>query len=302
MKRFFQHFFLPHHSNNQRARLLHHDAMLFLVVLLLATSFLVSAVKKNFSSVLGASVDVSTQDLLILTNQARQNAGLSPLNLNDQLSQAAAGKAQDMFTKNYWAHFAPDGTSPWDFIKGAGYSYTFAGENLARGFTTSQDTVNAWMASPDHRANILSSNYQDVGFAVARGRLGSDSDTVLVVQMFGSKALAQVPQNTKKEVVAPTIAPVQVTPVPSLAPVLGKAFVPTTAFASLKATPIIDSTSLTRGISILLLSLFLMVFALDLILTEKRSVVRLTGHSFDHMLFLGVILIIAVILNVGVIS
>ena len=133
-----------------------------LVLLLLGTSFLFSTTKQRLSGVLGVSVDISAQDLLLLTNEDRSHAGLSVLQLNSQLSQAAEAKAQDMFAKDYWAHFAPDGTSPWDFIHGAGYNYVYAGENLARGFTTAHDTENAWLNSPEHRANIMSSHYTDV--------------------------------------------------------------------------------------------------------------------------------------------
>ena len=102
-----------------------------------------------------------------------------------------------MFAKNYWAHVSPDGTTPWVFIKSAGYSYVYAGENLARGYNTSQDVVTAWMASPEHKQNMLSSNYQNVGFAIVTGNLTGE-DTVLVVEMFGSTALAAAPSNQGK--------------------------------------------------------------------------------------------------------
>ena len=149
-------------------------------------------VKTNYPTVLGVSSDVSTQELMILTNEKRQDNGLGALTIDDRLSQAAAGKASDMFNKDYWAHNAPDGTTPWSFIKGAGYNYIYAGENLARGFKSAQDVVNAWMASPEHRQNMLSSSYQNVGFAVATGKLTGE-DTILVVEMLGSTNLAQEP-------------------------------------------------------------------------------------------------------------
>lgn len=66
-----------------------------------------------------------------------------------------------MFDENYWAHFAPSGKSPWDFILGSGYKFTFAGENLAKNFYNSQDVMNAWMASKvGHKENLLNSKYQ----------------------------------------------------------------------------------------------------------------------------------------------
>src|SRR5258706_10350524 len=99
-----------------------------------------------------------------------------------------------MFAKDYWAHIAPDGTTPWSFIKGAGYNYVYAGENLARGYFSASDVVNAWMASPEHRENMLSSKFADVGFSAQNGKLTGE-DTVLVVEMLGSTSLAGAPQS-----------------------------------------------------------------------------------------------------------
>ena len=273
-------------------------------MLLLGSSFLVSSAKKHFSDVLGVSVNVSSQDLLTLTNQKRVEAGLQPLQLDGQLAAAAEAKAQNMFAKQYWAHFAPDGTSPWDFIKGSGYPYVYAGENLARGFSSSGDVINAWLASPDHRANMLSNHYSDVGFAIEQGPLPGDASTVLVVEMFGSRSLA-VQQQTQPPVVAsvetgntqPTVTPTAapqatVTPTPSAAPVL----------AAIKKQPLLDSAFITKTVSLILLSLFLLIFGLDVVMTESRQTVRLAGHSFDHLLFLLGILAIAISLGFGVVG
>lgn len=117
--------------------------------------------------VLGAASDFSQATLLSATNEARATKGESALTVNDQLSQAAVAKANDMAAKNYWAHNSPDGKTPWSFISGAGYSYSVAGENLAYGFTDGSGVVKAWMNSPEHRANILNAAYQQVGFGVA---------------------------------------------------------------------------------------------------------------------------------------
>jgi hypothetical protein len=108
------------------------------------------------------------------------------------LEQAALKKAQDMFAKNYWAHYAPDGsTTPWKFILAAGYVYKYAGENLAKDFDTSTSVMSAWMASAGHRANIVSKNYKDIGMVAVSGTL-SGEETTLVVQMLGSTLGATV--------------------------------------------------------------------------------------------------------------
>jgi len=107
---------------------------------------------------LGFATDISIQALLKDTNDKRIENGLQPLTLNDQLNQAAAGKAADMFGNNYWAHISPSGKTPWDFILGANYQYVYAGENLAKDFQDSQGVVDAWMNSPSHKENLLNSN------------------------------------------------------------------------------------------------------------------------------------------------
>ena len=153
------HFFIPHQKNNHRAKLLHNISLFVLIVAVGLTSTLAVVIHKTHPEVLGINYQVSDVELLNLTNYERAQVGQPPLTLNTQLTEAAKKKSAHMFANNYWAHFAPDGTSPWDFIRGEGYNYTYAGENLAKGFTTSYDAVKAWMKSPTHKANILSPNY-----------------------------------------------------------------------------------------------------------------------------------------------
>jgi hypothetical protein len=119
------------------------------------------------SQVLGAQSDFSSQTLLSDTNLQRGADNEAPLSLNSQLSQAAIAKAADMSQHNYWAHTSPSGKTPWDFISAAQYSYSVAGENLAYGFANADQVIAGWMQSPEHRANILDTSYQDVGFGVA---------------------------------------------------------------------------------------------------------------------------------------
>ncbi|HEX7041905.1 MAG TPA: CAP domain-containing protein [Patescibacteria group bacterium] len=303
--KFLRHLFIPHKTNNHRAKIIHNQSIIAVVLLLLGASFVFSVTKHYYPQVLGISANISSQDLLLLTNVKRAEAGLPPLQLNDELAHAAEGKAQDMFAKQYWAHFAPDGTSPWDFIHGAGYNYVYAGENLARGFTTAQDTINAWMASPDHRANMLSPHYTDVGFAVGLGPLPGDAETVLVVEEFGSRANAPA-----KQVEVPPVVVISVTPTP--APVVAalgeeKKVTPTPTpttpvLAVVKNNPVLDSAMIAKIVSLFLLGVFLVVFAIDMIVTEQRKTVRLAGHSFDHLLFLLGILAIAIGIGAGIVG
>jgi len=118
-------------------------------------------------------------------SQVRQAEDLRPLELNDSLSAAAGLKARDMLVRQYWAHNAPDGTTPWYWFREVNYRYDFAGENLAKGFGTPAGVIAAWMDSEEHRKNAMSADYEDVGFGVADGVLDGQQTTI-VVAMYGS--------------------------------------------------------------------------------------------------------------------
>lgn len=132
-----------------------------------------------------STVDVT--QLVAETNQERQSNDLVPLAVNPKLNEAAQLKAQDMFRYNYWAHTSPRGVEPWKWLGDVGYSYSIAGENLAKNYPTAVATVDAWMASPSHRENILNDRYTEVGFAVAEGTL-EGRPTTLVVAFYGAPA------------------------------------------------------------------------------------------------------------------
>ena len=126
----------------------------------------ISLVLFNFSL---ARADYSASTLVSMTNSARAREGLGALTTNSQLASAAYAKVQDMLANQYFAHTSPAGKTPWDFIKEAGYNYTYAGENLAIGYTDANELFSAWMASDTHRQNILNSNFQQIGIAVISG-------------------------------------------------------------------------------------------------------------------------------------
>ncbi|MBI2034377.1 MAG: hypothetical protein HYT11_01455 [Candidatus Levybacteria bacterium] len=302
MKDFLRHLFLPRESNNHRAKLLHHSTISYVIVALFTLTFFFSFVEKNFASVLGISANISAEELLVLVNKERQDRGLSALQLDNQLSSAANLKAQDMFANNYWAHTSPGGMSPWVFIKSAGYEYLYAGENLARGFTSSPDVVKAWMESPSHRDNMLSSNYDEIGFAILTGTLTGE-ETVLVVEMFGRRFDGVA--------IAPTAKPTnfQITPTPSISGVTPTLvpLVPRSiqaeqqVVASIKNQPLINSGSLPKQVSILLIAVFLFIFITDIIIIERKKIVRLFSHTHtvDHVIFLAIILATIIMISRG---
>lgn len=140
----------------------------------------------NFN-VLGRVAQITTEELLQDTNKERQDAGLPSLQLNDDLSHAAYLKAQDMLKKDYWAHTSPDGVEPWKWLGDVEYNYSSAGENLAKNYPSAGATINAWMNSPTHKANIISEKYTEIGFATASGTLEGSPSTI-VVALYASPA------------------------------------------------------------------------------------------------------------------
>ena len=180
---------VPHKANQFRPHAVRRYGIAIIVAFVLLAQGLYNGVTSG--NILGTEAQVTTAGLLAATNSARVEQGEKPLANNAQLAEAANLKVRNMFDKQYWAHTAPDGTTPWHWFGQAGYVYVDAGENLAKNFTTSDSTVSAWLASPTHRANVLKPEYQDVGFAVMSGMLG-DKPTTLIVALYGTPDQATV--------------------------------------------------------------------------------------------------------------
>lgn len=120
------------------------------------------------------------------TNKQRVAQGLVPLAITPLLNSSAEYKTDDMITRQYFEHESPTGEGVSDLGKRAGYEYVIMGENLALGdFADAKDLVDAWMNSPGHRANILSTKYQDIGVSVKRATF-EGKPVWFAVQHFGS--------------------------------------------------------------------------------------------------------------------
>jgi hypothetical protein len=190
----FKVFFLPLAENNYRPHVLNGRFFTYLALILILAKivtvfYLVYIPQTTFFS------DIATSVLVKMTNQERNSVGAGSLKISPTLNQAALMKAQDMVANNYFSHWSPQGRSPWYWFQMAGYSYQYAGENLAIGFYDATDVHRAWLESSTHRANILNPSYQEMGLAVVeKDFYGRKS--FLVVQMFGTPA--------KKETVAVT--------------------------------------------------------------------------------------------------
>ncbi len=91
------------------------------------------------------SAAVVQAQVVALTNVERTDNSVPILTENSVLDQAAQARAEDMASKGYFSHTAPDGSLPWVWFDKFGYNYRYAGENLAVRFTDSNEVVNAWM-------------------------------------------------------------------------------------------------------------------------------------------------------------
>lgn len=258
-------WFLPHQETHKKAHLISWEGLTIYILLfiLLQAGF---SIFGNFKpGVLGTTSNITIDQVIELTNSEREKLGLPPLSKNSELNQAAVQKAQNMFSENYWAHFAPSGKTPWDFITGSGYRFSFAGENLAKNFQKSDDVVKAWMNSPTHKENLLNSKYRDIGIAVEDGVLNGQR-TTLVVQMFGTTSGLALSQPAKQ------LSPpsVNVSGITNIAP------------------PVFDPFQISKTVSLGVLGLIMTLLLLDFIVLKKRGVFRLASHHLAHMAILGV--------------
>ena len=116
------------------------------------------------------SVTSYEQEVIRLVNEIRVERGLRELTYNWELSRVARYKSQDMHDNRYFSHTSPVYGSPFQMMKNFGITYRSAAENIARGQSSPQAVVNAWMNSSGHRANILNSSFTEIGVGyVAEG-------------------------------------------------------------------------------------------------------------------------------------
>ena len=285
LKAIISHYLIPHESNNFKAKTLHIKSIVFYIVLLAILQTFNSLLRYIEPNVLGYATDITVEKIIFLVNQERINNQLSPLSLSPELSTAATQKAADMFTKNYWAHISPTGVSPWQFISSSGYSYIYAGENLAKSFNTSEEVIKAWMNSSTHRANILKPEYKDIGISVMNGLLNGE-ETTLVVEEFGTpveKVIASVQKSPDMENQSNNIA------------------------QSVKEREMIAGMqsqivqNIPRTLSLVIAEIMLILLVIDSIFIWRHKTIRISSHSLAHIIFIVSLVIAMGATGMGVI-
>lgn len=313
LKSKLRHWFSPHVTNNFRAKLLHNSGIFAIIAIIVTGNVFLRLLDNPNLHILGFTSSISVDEVVRATNQERLSAGLEPLSYSEKLADAARRKAANMLEENYWAHNSPSGKSPWTWIKAAGYNYTYAGENLAKDFGDTSRMISAWMASPTHRDNIVSSKYKEIGIAVVPGTL-QGSETVLVVQLFGTSTGAGevVAPISSPAAVAPTAAPVQVAEVRGeeiSSPKVETAPIQVVETEVQLSEPVVspEPTSQPRynqfkaakAINLGTTALFILVLIIDVYLAESKKLSHRVGNNWAHILFINLILLATTIVNAG---
>ncbi|MBM4401625.1 MAG: hypothetical protein FJ044_00055 [Candidatus Cloacimonetes bacterium] len=312
------HIFLPQEKNDHRPLALRHPALGTFFVILLTIQLVLNNFYSTDPHILGFATSIYQKELIELTNKERENAGLSPLTESPVLDKAAYLKAQDMLADNYWAHVAPDGTTPWVWFDKEGYNFLMAGENLAKDFNTSAGVISGWMRSPTHKENLLNNKFTEIGMAVVNGKL-LEGETTLVVQFFGLPAdSAGLPASVayaaeEQPPAVPGTAREEFTPASTVAVIsegaeIRPAGMPAQTLSGLaelkfRALEAIQPSSWGLGQSIMIVGLvaFIILYLNDSLSLWRAGILRKNSHSLIHASALTLLLATVIFSNGGVV-
>jgi uncharacterized protein YkwD len=174
--------------------------------------------------------DLAAQ-VVTLVNAHRAQLGLVPLVISPTLTAAAEWKARNMAAYGYLAHDdpAPGARTADERLAACGYPATQWGENIAMGYAGAQAVVDAWLASPEHRANIERPESRATG-------VGAAGAPVYWAQSFGAVADA-----------GSVVAPPAALPVPATAAAPSGATTPAVAAHHSTAKRPVRVTCAQRG-------------------------------------------------------
>jgi uncharacterized protein YkwD len=104
-------------------------------------------------------------------NQIRASHGLQPLRVSARLTASADQHSREMTAKGYFAHESADGSAFWKrvqrFYGSSNFGYWSVGENLlwSSPDVDPKEAIDLWMESPEHRANILTARWREIGIS-----------------------------------------------------------------------------------------------------------------------------------------
>lgn len=105
------------------------------------------------------------------------------------MSYAAYLRAKDILDNQDFSHIASESgeIKAQKAVQIVGYRYNEVGENLAMSIDNPNEVVADWLASPEHKKNLLSKEFKEIGVAVLNGEFQGQKDTYIVVQLFGAR-------------------------------------------------------------------------------------------------------------------
>ena len=129
----------------------------------------------------------------VLHNEIRTQNNLPTFCVHPQLQEAACAHSQEMLDKDYAAHESFNGETVKQRLKRFGYgfsrySYYAYGENIAWGSGpqgTPASVFDFWMKSPDHRPNILSEKFRQIGLGARTGAFQAFGESTIYTVDFG---------------------------------------------------------------------------------------------------------------------
>lgn len=311
------HFFYPRYSNNHKAKVLHNTSLFVIVFVLCLYQLVLQAIPFTGVKILGYASNISAGKVISLTNERRVSSGLAALTHSPSLERAAKLKGEHMLANDYWAHVAPDGTEPWFFFTSNGYKYRYAGENLARDFSNPDSAVEAWMASPSHKENLLSGKYEEIGVAVVEGDLNG-VDTTIIVQLFGTRLdsvasritavqakpervetakPAEISENEIVDDSGPAIALISPEPV-----LTGEKILKDDGMTMKRARGyefLISPFDSTKKVSFVILGVLTKVMVIDALIIFRKKITRVGGRSLAHITFMVMIIGLVLMARAG---
>ena len=113
----------------------------------------------------GALANPSALDLI---NELRFTKGLAPLTVSPQLTRAAQMQVVNLARSGTLSHIGPDGSTPLDRVRQAGYKPRVAAENVAGGQDSVMEALRSWRESDSHLRNLLLADATQMGIAELR--------------------------------------------------------------------------------------------------------------------------------------
>lgn len=125
---------------------------------------------KNVTTSYKSKYKNTETEIIRLINVERSKVGVKKLKVSKSMKRYTILRSQDMSKNKYFGHSSPVYGRWANLLYSSEYQFSYAGENLAAGFTKADDFVNAWMASPSHRKNMLNPKFKKTSITVIEGK------------------------------------------------------------------------------------------------------------------------------------